>query len=405
MNKVFASLLCLLFLSSCMFSTKTPHISSSDVSIIDSIPGSSPYLTKDNKGNPVLSWVKTFNDTDAVFCYAVSTDDGKSFNDPVVIPASNKVHPHSENIPKIVFKPSGEIIALWGGANPNPNNKYSGIIYYSQSFDKGKTWSEARRLVTDTAGYDQRYFDVALLGNGEAAIIWLDNRKQKDVEGSALYFATTKGTNGFVGEKIIGEGCCQCCRTDLFIDKKDGIHVLYRGIIADSVRDMVHSVSIDGGKTFSAAQKISNDNWVLKGCPHTGPAMIENDEGLHFAWFTGGRKKGSFYTSSRNNGRSFEHEDSISYMGRHPQLSVLADQTIITVWDEAIKLKDQFTSVIGLQLRSEDGKNITKQLITDNSASATYPVVIDAGNYTALVAYCREENKKNYIAFQRVRFD
>ena len=42
-------------------------------------------------------------------------------------------------------------------------------------------------------------------------------------------------------------------------------------------------------------QRISQDNWVISGCPHTGPAMAENKEGIHFTWFTGGSGSGIYY--------------------------------------------------------------------------------------------------------------
>lgn len=60
---------------------------------VDSLPGQCPYLTKDNKGNTVLSWVRMLNDSSAVFCYAVAAD-GKTFGQPVVIPNSNNIQPH-----------------------------------------------------------------------------------------------------------------------------------------------------------------------------------------------------------------------------------------------------------------------------------------------------------------------
>ncbi|RYZ51697.1 MAG: exo-alpha-sialidase, partial [Chitinophagaceae bacterium] len=271
-------LLCLFatVLVSCGVSSRETNAGAEAFSIIDSLPGTCPYLAKDTEGNIVLSWVRKNSDSTAVFCYAVSTDEGKSFGPATVIPSSTNVHPHSENIPKVAFKPSGEIIAVWGAANPNPVNKYSGMVFYSQSFDKGKTWNRARPLVQDTSGFDQRYFDMVLLPDGEVAITWLDNRKQGMQEGSGLYFARTKGKEGFVNERKIQQGCCQCCRTDLFVDTAGGIHVLYRGILKDGIRDMVHTLSSDGGNTFTEPKRISADNWVLNACPHTGPAMAEN---------------------------------------------------------------------------------------------------------------------------------
>jgi hypothetical protein len=91
--------------------------------------------------------------------------------------------------------------------------------------------------------------------NGEVVIIWLDNRKTEDVEGSALYCAVTNGKNGFASEVLASQPACQCCRTSLFVDNHDNIHALYRGIINDSIRDMVHVVSSDGGKNFQQTRK------------------------------------------------------------------------------------------------------------------------------------------------------
>ncbi|MGB8193161.1 MAG: sialidase family protein [Chitinophagaceae bacterium] len=371
--------------------------------MIDSLPGQCPYLTKDAKGNTVLSWVRMINDSTSSFCYAVSID-GKNFGRTVAIPNTGTIKPHGENLPKIIFKPSGEIIALWGAANPNPKNKYSGLVFYVQSFDDGNTWTNPKPLTTDTASFDQRYYDVALLPNGEAAIIWLDNRKTTKADGSGLYFASTEGKNGFQHEHLISQQCCQCCRTDLFVDSKGGIHALYRGIIKDSIRDMVHMVSTDGAKTFSQPKRISNDNWVINGCPHTGPSMIENKDGLHFAWYTGGSKRGCFYTQSVNNGSSFVKQDSISSLGSHPQMTALSNKNMVIVWDEFAESGDKASKMIALQKRDEAGNAQEKRFITSDTTVSTYPVVSGLDETSSFVAYSTKRDGKNYVAYQLVKF-
>src|SRR5262249_45763417 len=150
--------------------------------------------------------------------------------------------------------------------------------------------------------------------------------------------------------------CCQCCRTDLYVDKKKAIHALYRGIIADSIRDMMHIVSIDGGKTFSAPKRISEDNWVLNACPHTGPSMTDNDEGIHFAWFTGGHDKGCHYTKSTDEGKSFMMHDSVTAFGSHPQMTALANGEIVIVWDESRLIGSTVSKRIGIERRTAEGK-------------------------------------------------
>jgi len=384
--------------------TREVEVTSSTPVQIDRLPGSCPYLTKDPQANEVLSWVRAINDSTSMLCYAVSADGGKTFGDPIEIPSSSNVHAHSENVPKLVFKPSGEIIAVWGGHSNSEINPYAGNIFYSQSFDNGNTWTEATPLVSDTAGYDQRYFDIHLTADGEAAIIWLDNRKSAKAEGSALYFAKSRGKDGFKNERKVAEGTCQCCRTDLYIDKQNAIHVLYRSILKDSIRDIVHSVSIDDGQSFSRPRRISNDNWVLKGCPHTGPSMTANDAGLHLAWFTGGTKKGSFYTSTKNKGASFTGEDSIGSAAKHPQISSLQNGKLVTVWDELVKKDFLFTSRIGVQLRTADGKSVYKNFVSPDDLPSTYPVVTSTTSGAALTAYCISKGNKKYIAYQHLEF-
>jgi hypothetical protein len=334
-----------------------------------------------------------------LLCYATSND-GKTFGAPVVIPNSNNIQPHGENLPKIIFKPSGEIIALWGAANPNPRNKYSGLVFYTQSFDRGKSWTAAKPLVDDKASFDQRYYDVALLSTGEAGIIWLDNRKSTNKEGSALFFASTSGKNGFEKGKLIGQPCCQCCRTDLFVDKTGGIHALYRGIVQDSIRDMVHIVSNDGGGTFSEPKRISVDDWVLHGCPHTGPSMTGNNDGIHFAWFTGGKNKGCFYTKSTDNGKTFVMHDKISALGSHPQLAFVASGEILIAWDESHVAGDKFTKQIAIERRNAKGQSEDKEFITVDNYQASYPVLTASGEHSFIVAYLTKKGDRNFVAYQ-----
>lgn len=358
--------------------------------------GSCPYLTNDNNGSIVLSWVRDINDSQRVMSYAVSTDKGKTFETPVSIPGSETVNPHSENMPKIIFKPDGTIIAFWGVSNPNPKNPYSGLVYYSQSVDQGKNWTKAKSLSNDSSSIDQRYYDVALLPDGKAAVIWLDARTKTDKEGSTLYYAVDSGANGFENEKPIEETCCQCCRTNLLIDSKGNINITYRDIIQDSIRDIVHSISTDGGKTFSPVKRISYDNWYLRGCPHAGPDVSLNKETLNFVWFTMGSGTGVFYCQSTNNGNSFSAKNSInnSSASRHPQIASFENGTLAIVWDESIKNSDNFTNKIGLQYRSSDGNQLKTQFITADTLSATFPVLNIIDNHNILVAYTQQINKR-----------
>src|ERR1043165_9225916 len=94
------------FISFTVIDKSIKTISVSREQSVDVIPGSSPYLTKDNHGNTVLSWVKQLSDSTAVLCYSILDGQNKTFE----IPSSKNINAHAENLPKIIFKYSGDII-------------------------------------------------------------------------------------------------------------------------------------------------------------------------------------------------------------------------------------------------------------------------------------------------------
>ncbi|HJW16051.1 MAG TPA: hypothetical protein VJ499_02975, partial [Flavisolibacter sp.] len=83
------------YISSCKTGDAKPASITDNSIQVDSLPGQCPYLAKDNKGNVVMSWVRSKNDTSNIFCYAVSNDQGKTFNAAIEIPTSINIEPHS----------------------------------------------------------------------------------------------------------------------------------------------------------------------------------------------------------------------------------------------------------------------------------------------------------------------
>ncbi|WP_119078601.1 sialidase family protein [Chitinophaga alhagiae] len=354
------------------------------------------YMTVTPQGQPVVSWVE-----DGSMYFAVSPDGGQTFSAPRQVTTAEGIQPHAENMPKIIFRPNGEAIAMYGVESDDPRNKYAGKVRYARSADGGLHWEPSRPLVTDTAGYDQRYFDMALLPSGEVAAIWLDNRKFHQQEGSTLYMAIAADTAGFRQERALVQTVCQCCRTALYTDAQGALHAAFRDIMNDSIRDMVHMVSTDGGQTFSPPVRISADNWVINGCPHTGPAMVKNGSGVHFAWFTMGSGQGVFYCQSPDNGITYSKKESISALptAKHPQLAALGSGELALVWDEAA---DTAASRIGIVHKATDGKTLAQGFLTEPGGYASFPVLKAVGENQVLVAYKRRQGPREVVCVRMV---
>ena len=157
-------------------------------------------------------------------------------------------------------------------------------------------------------------------------------------------------------------------------------------------------VSVDQGKTFGEPQTISEDNWVIYGCPHTGPSQTSNENGMHFAWFTGGAVKGTFYNNSPVEGKEFTKRDSISVRGMHPQIATLTDGKLGIVYDEPV---DDSGKQICLELRSAKGKALTKEMVTVPVGASSYPVTSPGKQNDLLIAFTVKEGKSSSVQFTK----
>src|SRR5690606_37398163 len=268
----------LILLASCeQNKEKSMDIKSIDNESADAI---NPYLTKDQNGNIVMCWTSK-DPSDSVYRlkYAIYNESDNTFGKVITIPTSADLSTSPESMGKVAFKADGTIFAIFGKRIESPLNSFAGAVYYSVSTDNGKNWSEKKIIRSDTSqNTSHSFFDIATLKDGELAAVWLDGRFGTSEDGSALFFAKTTGTS-FGMDTLLDKNTCECCRTNILSDDLGNIHIAYRSLAFPSnmfgrqVRDMVYLSSNDGGESFSSIKSISEDNWQVDGCPHTGPSL------------------------------------------------------------------------------------------------------------------------------------
>jgi len=383
----------------------------------DGIESTGPYLTKDNKGNAVLCWMsKSASDSLYRLKYAVFDSLANQFGSSFTVSSSAGTSYSAESMGKIAFKADGTVIVVFSKKFENEKNPYAGAIYYSTSKD-GKNWTSASFLHSDTShAYGRNFFDIATIGNGEIAAIWLDGRFGKTEKGSALFFAATEKAKGFGIDTCINKSTCECCRTDLLCDDKGLLHLAYRSISYPSelmgaqVRDMVYITSADNGKHFTVEKPISKDNWKLEGCPHSGPSLAVSSKKINAVWFTAAAGKPGLYFSNLSDQSSFGKRSLISANGRHPQLTSIQNKAIVVYEDSenaASMPQHHSMSMNHHQAASKakivlevlgDGSDAGKMNITDG-AFADHHAVIASQNGNALVAWIREDNGRSTICY------
>ena len=357
-----------------------------------------PFFTEDHNGNPVLTWVEKAGEN-TYFYYATSKDTGRTFGRPTKVLTTKGLTSHHESTPKIAFKNNGTAVVVFQKRKPTLENQYAGVLLYTELKENEKKWSTPAYLHADTSeGIGRSFFDITKLPNGEIGAIWLDGRN-KYKNGSSVYFAKTNIENGFGSEIQIGEKTCQCCRTDIYVDKQENIHVAYRDIIKDSIRDVVHVFSDDLGNTFSSPAVISDDHWVINGCPHSGPVISETSKGLDFFWFTRGTGEGVFHTSQTYGKRNFKIRNLVNPHARHPQAVSLFNNEIAVVWDERFKTVDSYCNRIGLLISDSLGSQLPTY-ITPDSINASYPVVLKLSNGNILVSWTQIKGANSEVYYK-----
>jgi hypothetical protein len=138
--------------------------------------------------------------------------------------------------------------------------------------------------------------------------------------------------------------------------------------------------------------RVSEDNWVLDGCPENGPAVaIDRNNSIHVVWptllpgSTGAEETLALFYASSKDGQHFTKRQQIPTEGvpRHPQLALGLGGTITVAWDEQLKGARKIAVANGIN----DDKNsvrFVRQPVGDEPG--TYPVVASLAD-AAVVAW------------------
>jgi hypothetical protein len=144
-----------------------------------------------------------------------------------------------------------------------------------------------------------------------------------------------------VAEREVAKGVCYCCKTSLAAGPDGKLVAAWRHVYAGNFRDIAVSLSRDGGKTFTAPARISEDGWAINGCPDDGPAVAVDGAGtIHIVWPTvlqGPEPERAIFYTSTSDGVSFRARVRVPTTTRqptHPQIVLERAGRVVVAWDE-----------------------------------------------------------------------
>jgi hypothetical protein len=333
---------------------------------------------------------------------ATSRDAGRTFGAPVqvnTVPGEARLS--GELAPRVALAPAA------GGADPEISVLWTArgeatAVKMARSRDGGRTFAAPVALQSPGAPGDRGWAALAVDRQGTAHAIWLDHRGMAAgrvgghthaghhaVPGedgvamalkSGLYYATSNESGSH--ERQIANGVCYCCKTALAVSGDGALYAAWRHVYPGSFRDMALSVSRDGGRSFSAPARVSEDGWSIDGCPDDGPAIAVDGGGtVHIVWPTvvgGPAPEGALFHASTRDGLTFTPRTRIPTLGGpqplHPQVAIDRTGRIVVAWDELIEGR-RVAAARELRLRPHQAVEFRPAVILSSDGPAMYPVL------------------------------
>jgi hypothetical protein len=267
----------------------------------------------------VVTWAATVGDATNVYA-ARSLDEGRTFAAPVrVNDIEGDARMSGEQAPRVAL---GRDLAVGWVSRLGGQSS----IRIARSADGGQSFAPARALHPPGLP-GLRGWPSFTISEGDAVhAAWLDTRQaaaghaahpapaeaHQGHHGSTRQdlFHATFSSDGTWTDTTIATGVCFCCKTAVATGRTGDVYVAWRHVYPTNLRDIAVARSGDGGRTFSAPVRVSEDHWEIDACPEDGPSIAVTDDGvLHVAWPTmlqeGVQKKAVFYASSTDGGRTF----------------------------------------------------------------------------------------------------
>jgi hypothetical protein len=253
------------------------------------------------------------------------------------------------------------VVVVWTSKSPEGTRLVS-----TRSDDGGTTFAAPVPVPGSEAAGNRGWESIVTDRDGHVVAVWLDHRELASsghsmamgtdhqhamgAEGKTDAVARAQRSkilfarlDGEAGAQPIAAGVCYCCKTALAAGANGGIYAAWRQVYAGNIRDIAFARSTDG-RTFGPPARVSEDNWMLDGCPENGPSLaVDARDRVHVVWptllpatdSTSEPTLALFYATSTD-GRTFTRRARVPTEGaaRHPQIALGSRDELFIVWDE-----------------------------------------------------------------------
>ncbi len=312
-----------------------------------------------------------------------SSDGGDSFDEGLQVNDGGEVASHAENTPLMIVRSMREFYVIWTAEDGQGHGHGHTSLRLTTSTNWGRSFSKS--IPVDPSGTaSQSFYTLAVGPDGAVYAAWLDGRDrgQGKSGSSALYIArSTNRGQSFEKSVRVALNVCPCCRPSIAFTDAKTLHIGWRGVINDDIRDIFVGTSADGGATFSTPARVAEDNWRINGCPHSGPSLATMDGKLFTAWRTVTGDRGRVYiASSGDKGAHFTSKveaDTGLHDANHPQMLTLEGSVgLVFQAREASNQTGWGKFDVYFRQIEQNGSLSPLQRLGHSAGSAIYPTIL-----------------------------
>ena len=290
------------------------QISAPDVDAAEPVTATAP------DGGFYVAWVNHDANNESDVMLARFDSEGGTASSPVMVNQQTGIATAWRGDPPSVAVADKSVYVLWT-ARVELDGKKGTDLYLSVSNDHGKTFAAAVKVNDDKLPGAHGMHSLAVASDGKIYAAWLDERNiitpkpSKHAGGHhmesnrELFIATsTDGGKSFSANRKVAENVCPCCKTALAVSPDGTLYASWRQVLPGNFRHIAVASSSDGGASFSSPVIVSDDKWMLQGCPVSGPSLSADAGGtLKVVWYAAGENAapGLYFAETRDKGRSF----------------------------------------------------------------------------------------------------
>jgi hypothetical protein len=304
------------------------------------------------------------------------------------------------------------------------------LLKQARSADRGRSFSHSAIIPGSDAAGNRGWQAIAADASGRVDVVWLDHRELAENAGMATAHHQHNGgsggkpdgvamaqksklflasLDGAVAPRAITGGVCYCCKTAIVAGVNGQLLAAWRHVYPGNLRDIAFTMSKDRGQTFGPVVRVSEDKWMIEGCPDDGPAMaIDGRNRIHVVWPTlvtdanGTDQTIALFYAASSDGRTFSPRQRIPTEGmpHHPTIALGPDGTPVLAWDEAGSGSRRVVVGAAHAAATDRAPAFTRTVVSAGDAGV-YPAIASANGAT-IVAWTRGSGAQSTIRVVRL---